>query len=87
MAGFGLPPAFFRKGHDMKTKSVIVLKSLAGKGVNYGRNKGQPQDLPEHIADDLLRAGHAITPGEAKKAAAPKKQTTTAKTSKETTAK
>ena len=70
----------------MKTKTVILLRSVAGKGFAYGRNKGEPQDIPADIADDLLSAGHAITPGEAKKAAAPKKQTTTRKPPKETTA-
>jgi hypothetical protein len=69
----------------MKTKSIIITKPCAGIRFSYGANP-KPQDVPEDIADDLLRAGHAITPGEAKKAAAPKKQTTTRKTQKETTA-
>lgn len=70
----------------MKTKSVILLRSVAGKGFAYGRNNGEPQDVPAEIADDLLNAGHAMTPGEAKKAAA-SKQTTAKTVKKETTAK
>lgn len=69
----------------MKTKSIIVVRPCAGVRFSYGADPN-PQDIPADIADDLLSAGHAITPGEAKKAAAPKKQTTTRKPPKETTA-
>jgi len=41
----------------MKTIRVRILASLAGPGYSYG--KGFEGDVPEELAKDLIRAGHA----------------------------
>ena len=42
----------------MKTIQVRILASLAGPGYSYG--KGFEGEVPEELAKDLIRAGHAV---------------------------
>lgn len=70
----------------MKTKSVIVTTSCAGVREAYTASD-EPQELPLNVADDLIRAGHAIDAKDAKAIAA-RKETTSRKlpAKRETTA-
>lgn len=43
------------------TLKIRILESVAGTDFNYG--KGFEGEVPEHIARDLLKAGHAETLG------------------------
>lgn len=72
----------------MKTKSVIVTVSVGTLEGTFQPSE-EPQDVPVHIADEFIRQGWAMTPGEAKAAAKPKTERTTprGRPKKETTAK
>jgi hypothetical protein len=63
---------------------IIVLVSCAGPSGSFSPSP-EPQDVPDAMARDLLSAGHAISPKEAKAEAAPKVEKTMKRTPKKET--
>lgn len=63
---------------------LVIVTPCGGPAGTFSASP-DPQEVPDAIADDLLRAGYAITPKDAKAAAAPVKETTTKRTPKKET--
>lgn len=72
----------------MKTKTVIVTTSAATLRGTFNESP-EPQEMPADLADEFVRQGWAMTPGQARKTADGEVETTTrrGRPKKETTAK